>query len=462
MRLLFIGLLLAASAAGSNLGRVIADYNGIVIEAAPRADGLVHMDTPRTIARLKELHVNTYLYLIWRSASDWDDLRLEFLPAARNAGINVWIYLVPPTECTPACSLPFGKDYVKWGEETARLSLQFPNLTAWVIDDFTHNLEFYTPVYLRKIDDAMHAINPKMAFLPLVYLPKLTPEFVDAYAPLSDGFVMAYRDDPYRNTQVTATMDQQINAVSALLAKHSTPLILMIYCSALSNSPVLPTPEYVNELVSGGLRFLDAGKIAGVVTYNLKKEEQPEPASLNRAHSGAGRLSLAAIAGAAVPSAGQYVEAGQEVRIDPKANTHSLRFWHQNQVSPKTEPGVYFSELLVDGNIAWEQEVNKDEANSWRQEQLDLTRFLRGKKTARLALRLTDRVSGRIYADVSFDDFKPAGFHIADPGFELGEGWQVTRSDPAFLGAVERFDPERAFKALAVVRRLYEKAIQTR
>ncbi|MCX6621958.1 MAG: hypothetical protein NTY38_12965 [Acidobacteria bacterium] len=455
MRILFLGVLFAVAAVGANLSGVIADYDGVVMEAAARADGQIHLDTPRTIARLKELQANTFLYLIWRHAYDWDDLRREFLPAAQKAGINVWIYLVPPSECTPACSLPFGKDYLLWAAEAAKLSLQFPNLKAWAIDDFTHNLDLFTPAYLQAIEDAMHAVNPEMAFLPLVYWPRLTPEFVDAYAPRSDGFIMAYRDDPYRNTQITATLNKQVEAVSAMLARHGKPLMLMIYSSALSDAPVLPAPGYVEELVRGGLGFLRQGRIGGVITYILKKEEAPEPPSFNKARSGRGRASLAAVVSTAIPPAGAFAEAGQTVRVEPKAGAYSLQFWHQNYVRPKTSPGVYFSELLVDGKVVWEQEVTNVEASRWRREQVDLTPSLQGKRTARLVLRLTCRVAGRIYVDTSFDDLEAAGFTLADPDFESGGGWKVTRSDTAFLGAIDQFDPERPRKAFEAVRRLY-------
>jgi hypothetical protein len=454
MRILFLGLVFATCAAGAELRGVLADYHGTVIEAAPRADGLVHLDTPRTIARLQELHANTFLYLIWKGSNDWDDLRREFLPAAQKAGIDVWIYLVPPSECTPECSLPFGKDYLRWAAETAKLSLQFPNLKAWAIDDFTHNLDLFTPAYLQAIEDAMHAVNPKMAFLPLVYWPRLTPEFVNAYAPRCDGFIMAYRDDPYRNTQIVATLNKQVETVSAMLAKHGKPLMLMIYCSALSDAPVLPPPAYIEELVRGGLQFLREGKIGGVITYILKKEEKPEPPSFNKAHGGRGRASLAAVVSTAVP-AGNFVEAGQTVSVDPQAGAYSLGFWHRNHVSRKTFPGVYFVEALVDNKVVWEQEVTQEAALAWRQERVDLTAALRGKRTARLALRLTCRVAGRIYVDASFDDLEAAGFTLQDAGFEAGSAWQVTRSDGAFLGAIDRFDPERPLKAFEAVRRLY-------
>ena len=91
------------------------------------------MDSDALLARLKELHVTTYYWLVWHARTDWDDLKL-FLPKAAQANIQVWVYLVPPTESAPKYgdlySEPFRLDYGRWAEEIARLSLQHTNLTG--------------------------------------------------------------------------------------------------------------------------------------------------------------------------------------------------------------------------------------------------------------------------------------------------------------------------------------------
>lgn len=109
-------------------------------EAAPRADGFRHIDTPATIHRLQQMHATMYTFGIWDKATDWDDLRLEFAPAAARAGIDVMVYLVPPSECFPnpvryldgRCSRPFNTDYIRWATELAKLSLTYPNIKSWV------------------------------------------------------------------------------------------------------------------------------------------------------------------------------------------------------------------------------------------------------------------------------------------------------------------------------------------
>jgi hypothetical protein len=161
-----------------------------------RADG--HVDGDALLSRLKELHVTTYYWLVWHARTDWDDLKL-FLPKAAMANIEVWVYLVPPTESAPregnSYAEPFRLDYGRWAEEIAWLSLQHTNLTAWVIDDFYANHEFFAPAAVRDLQKRAKGINPRLAFLPLMYFGEIRRAFVQDYREVIDGVVVAYPQD---------------------------------------------------------------------------------------------------------------------------------------------------------------------------------------------------------------------------------------------------------------------------
>jgi hypothetical protein len=92
-------------------GQHLADYDSEL----RRPDGRV--DIEGMVTRLRELGVTTYYRLIRHAPTDWDDLML-FLPRAGAAGINVWVYLVPPSESPPKYgsqySEPFRLDYYRW------------------------------------------------------------------------------------------------------------------------------------------------------------------------------------------------------------------------------------------------------------------------------------------------------------------------------------------------------------
>ena len=167
----------------------LADYDAEL----RRQDGRV--DTSAMVQRLKELGITTYYWLIAHAVTDWDDLKL-FLPEAAKAHIEVWAYLVPPSESAPKYSNlypePFRLDYLRWAEEIARLSLEHTNLTAWVIDDFYENHALYTPPYVDEMQQRAKRLNSRLRFLPLMYYWEINRKFADDYRNVIDGVVAAY------------------------------------------------------------------------------------------------------------------------------------------------------------------------------------------------------------------------------------------------------------------------------
>lgn len=161
-----------------------------------------HVNCELMVRRLQELGANTYMWLIWHSPNDWEDLQ-EFLPLAAEANITVWVYLVPPSETAAVhasfpYSEPFRLDYVRWAEEIARLSLEHKNLVGYVIDDFWGNVlsKAYTPEYIEQMVAAGRAINPEIKFYPLMYFPQIGPRFMKMFGTIVDGVVVAYPRNP--------------------------------------------------------------------------------------------------------------------------------------------------------------------------------------------------------------------------------------------------------------------------
>lgn len=222
------------------------------------------VDTDAMVKRLKELGVTTYYWLVWHAATDWNDLRV-FLPKASRAGIDVWVYLVPPSESAPKYGRkypePFRLDYVRWAEEIARLSLRHPNLTAWVIDDFYANQKFFTSAYLRELRAKSKGINPHLAFLPLMYFREVQPNFVDDYRGVIDGVVVAYLQDREEIDRTWAILnDAALPAASEISYPRNMPSRAGDYGLAEQSAEVLPAKRYE-------LRFLErdnfTGKTAG-------------------------------------------------------------------------------------------------------------------------------------------------------------------------------------------------------
>jgi hypothetical protein len=238
--------------------RHLADYSS----ALPLANGRVDVDA--LVQRLKELGVNTYYWLVvpW---STWEDLKL-FLPKAEKAGIDVWVYLVPPSESPPESVQPFRLDYVAWGEGIARLSLEHANLNAWVIDDFYGNRGFFTPALMREIRTRSRAINPRLAFLPLMYFPELQAKFLEDYRGVIDGAVVAYLEDRDEIGRTWAFFnDGDTLPASEFLCPPNTPTRTGDYVMASQSVRVLPGNDYQ-------IRFLDRdGYSGGTAGYHFKQ-----------------------------------------------------------------------------------------------------------------------------------------------------------------------------------------------
>ena len=224
-------------------GHHLADYNSEL----RGADG--HVDADALLARLKELGVTTYYWLIWHAPTDWEDLKL-FLPKARAADIAVWVYLVPPTESPPLYgslySEPFRLDYLRWAEEIARLSLQHPNLTAWVMDDFYANREFFTPAYVGQMQQRAKQINPELAFLPLMYFDELRSTFATDYREVIDGVVVAYLQDREEIDRTWAVLNDAAGSQPGELSyPWNCPSQAGDYVGVSQSADVLPADRYL-------------------------------------------------------------------------------------------------------------------------------------------------------------------------------------------------------------------------
>ncbi|MBO9154500.1 hypothetical protein ACFOTA_19970 [Chitinophaga sp. GCM10012297] len=247
--------------------------------APPRlASGRVNME--QLLAELKELNVTTYHWLIWQNENDWDDLQL-FLPLARKQNIKVWVTVVPPTESKPIAKMssePYQMDYLRWAQEFARLSLKEPNLTAWSVDDFAHNLKTFTPSYTDSCLKAASVINPRLSFVPCVYYRQITPQFAAGYGSLLDGLLFPYRaESAGANLKDPSMVESEIATIRKLF-KPGMPVFVDIYATAHSRLGA-STPEYVKQVLEysklyadGVLIYCHQDPVKSAAKYNIIKE----------------------------------------------------------------------------------------------------------------------------------------------------------------------------------------------
>lgn len=238
---------------------VLGTYNDL-----PRLEN-GRADIPKLMTQLSDLNANTYNWLVWKGENDWDDLKL-FLPIAKQYHISVWITLVPPSESKPIAkwsSEPYRTDYVKWCTEIAKLSVEYPNLVAFSIDDFTHNLTTYTSSYMEEMLSAIDQLNPEFQFIPCSYYKQITPAFVSTYQKYFDGILFPYRaesDVTGANLKNPDLVKPEIERLRDLFSP-GFPIYLDVYSHAHSKLGA-STPEYVEKVIDYGGEYAD-----GVLIY---------------------------------------------------------------------------------------------------------------------------------------------------------------------------------------------------
>lgn len=423
-------------------------------ERAPRADGYQHLDTTAMIAKLRALHVNTYVYGIWDSPTDWDDLCEGFASAAAEAGIDVWVYLVPPSETDRGggrASRPHVMDYVAWARAVAELSLKYPNVRAWSIDDFEFpmNAKLFTTEYMAEMRHTAESINPALGFYTCAYWRAATSDkFLDKYAPYVDGIIYPFLDGPRFNTQRAGSVAADIDAIKEHTDPRGLDLVLLVYAGRFLDACLEPTETYAAEAVGTGLEYAAAGKIAGVTAYGLQLDGGPTVQQGNRAMYGNGRLSLA------VPpittQAGAYAEASQIVAINPAAPTYQLSFWHLDTFTERVgASGQHIKQVLIDDKVIWSEDVMERGFALWQQcstlhGPIDVTDWVRGKPTVKLAFRLQEQASASGFPiDVGFDHIETTGIEVRDPDFEIGDTWMLSASGLGPLAAIDIWVPDR-------------------
>jgi hypothetical protein len=425
-----------------------------------------HVNVMRTVDRLQALHANAYAFQIKRE-TDWGDLQ-KFAPAAQAGGLQVWVYLPPPSrpsddEPCPKGVEPYRDDYEAWATAIARLSVRYPAVTAWTIDDFATHLDdtvqpppdtckvrswvFLRPNVMRRIRDDTLRTQPRLEFYPVVYYERIRSayggHFLDLYARYFEALVMPFRDDPYRNNLMTDTLRDQLTDASQLLARKRRKLILMVYAHPLSDLgevaegvtrqkiTVPPDVDYVRRVTSVGLQYSRAGRIAGVIQYVLPLKAGQAQLGDMTAHSGRS-LAVAAVDGGIETHAGDWAGALTWIALDPGSGSCRMTVWKRDSRTSGSPRGYHVVEVVVAGRVLRQLDVARD-GIGWDPSAFDLTPLLtRGR--AQLILRLYEKSAVSNYrVRVRFDDVTLTGCHTRDPGFERGgDAWTyIRRSSPS-------------------------------
>jgi hypothetical protein len=180
----------AVAFAAKDPSKAVAAANRRAMGSAPCAwsvpvskpDG--SLDVEQTIAMLKQAGFSCEIAVVGGSPSrTWNDFK-KLAAAADSAGIDLWPVILPPSEGT---SEPYGHDYLAWADALARLSLQYPHVRGFNIDDLDQGVspQTFTRDYVCRIYNAKQKSNPKLLFVPTIY--DLDRKVADRLAGCVDG-----------------------------------------------------------------------------------------------------------------------------------------------------------------------------------------------------------------------------------------------------------------------------------
>ena len=305
-------------------------------EDQPRADGYRHVDTPAMIDRLKQLNVTMFTYDIWEGAKDWNDLVKEFAPAAEAAGIDVMVYIVPPSECflhaephvAGRCSRPFEKDYVKWAEEIAKLSVAHPNVKSWAIDDFLSgpvNQDLFTKEYLTKIENAQKVINPELKWYVTLYPGEISDHSMEKIEGTVDGVIYVYF--VYGSTIDSSQLEAGLDQVLKVTQKAGKELVLLTYFGRFLDGLVHPDHRSTADVIARAEPYLSDGRLQGLMAYGTPLDSRSNSRGPLPGTHRDGQLSFS-ISNNVPIAPGAYLRRFRQVAVDAGAAKKTISFEH--------------------------------------------------------------------------------------------------------------------------------------
>ena len=253
----------------------------VVAYAGMTYDSFGKPDVNKMISRIKDLGVNNYSYLINGSPKEDLESLPEFCRMASEAGVEVWVVLVPPSEepghkGTPDTIryAPYGLDYVKWAAKISAISQKHKNLTLFIIDDSAYNLEKFTPAYTKEIYDALKEKNHNILFGITYYENQFRMKDFDinTYRQFVEAVEWGYQDQAsiYSNYGISAA-SLPFNIKNFRKTFPNTLLIPCIYFTPHSSWKRKPTEVYLEDAMA--IAYKDAGDFLIFVT--------PSPGTVN-------------------------------------------------------------------------------------------------------------------------------------------------------------------------------------
>jgi hypothetical protein len=313
-----------------------------------------------------------------------------------NTSLKIWPILRPPGYSTVASCL-FKADYEAWSELLANLSLDHPNLQAYLIDDF-HPAGYpsiITPAYIRRITQAKDRINPNLRFTPVMYFD--SGNELDYFSPgnpykaaLKDGATMWYYSSIYKRADISVLNSYVQEAHESMRPSSLTigvyPIAYkkqgeeMFYAESFVESLVTSASEGSDgvHVFSVPLGLYDYGNFENATIFKQPTSNDPDYSF---------RLGLPS-GYANVP--GWYQEVTETISLPGSVSSANISFAIRDSrgINPNNT-GYHFKQLLVNDCLLWDADALSDSAETLTVKKT-ITSCLTGNK-ANITIRLLDK-----------------------------------------------------------------------
>lgn len=421
----------AASSGTPHHDTMLGDFAAPIYHEETSPEGVKLVDAEATLDALEEAKVNTYAYPIFGlphygdgtagpieiTQSQWDRVP-EFAEAASKRGIDVYLYLVPPSigaldtsvprpEQEPGIA-PFGWDYIAWAEETAKLSKEHPNIGGLFIDDFDSNTPYhdspysfaFTPEYVEQMSAAAKQHNPDFTIHGVVYYQSL--EVASNFRGALDGVVFPYRattGDP--GTADPSKVREEGEVYGDLTHCFSGDTCLQLASSADAPSDSTATASTSIDVAAGKQHELE---IALNHDNYLPTCED-------------GSCYQFSVPNYTPTANGDYAAISQEVTVTGDG-PHNLSFW--TGAVNSSLAGYHVLEALVNGEVVASRDVN-DPAGP-KVLDVNVTDHIGDAETATVTFRLHNATGvGNYDGQIFLDEIELTGAEIADASFDEPE-----------------------------------------
>ena len=339
----------------------------------------------------------------------------EFADAASERGIDVYLYVVPPSigaldtsvprpEQEPGIA-PFGWDYIAWAEETAKLSKEHPNIGGLFIDDFDSNTPYhhspysfaFTPDYVEQMSAAAKQHNPNFTIHGVVYDQSL--EVASHFRGALDGVAFPYRattGDPGTADPSQVREEGEVYGDLTHCFSGDTCLQLASFADAPSDSTatastsidVTAAEQHELEIALNHDNYLPTCEDGSCYQFSVPNY---------------------------TPTAnGDYAAISQEVTVTGEG-PHYLSFW--TGAVNSSLAGYHVLEALVNGEVVASRDVN-DPAGP-KVFDVDVTDHLGDAETATVTFRLHNAMGvGNYDGQIFLDDIELTGAEFADASFD--------------------------------------------